>query len=103
MKKFLDEDNDKKLELNKKIDELIKIERENSSNMRKIYKAIENSNDTISSAISDLKIELLRISTQMLKTMQEKMKLKENKQLDLDLNFRKQKSDIFIVTIYLFL
>lgn len=71
LRKLLDEDSKRKLEINEKLDELIKIEKENASSLRRVYRAIDKGNESIASAVTDLKNEFSRISKIILQNMQE--------------------------------
>ncbi|XP_036319538.1 uncharacterized protein LOC118733981 isoform X2 [Rhagoletis pomonella] len=93
LKKFLDEDNERKLEITERLDKLVKVEKENASSLRRIYRAIEKGNDATANAVSELKNEYVRINSKVLRALQEKNEIKKQ-QLDLDLqkfDFEKNK------------
>ncbi|XP_067625735.1 uncharacterized protein [Eurosta solidaginis] len=93
LKKFLDEDNERKLEINEKLDELIKIEKENASSIRRVYRAIEKGNESAANSVTALNDELVRNNAGILHALQEKNEIK-NQQLELELqkfDYEKQK------------
>lgn len=93
LNKFLDEDNKRKVELNEKLDELLKIQKENASRLRRVYRAIDKGHESITNAVAELKNEFVRVSRGILQSMQENNELKK-KQLELDImKFEYQKNN----------
>ncbi|XP_037808291.1 uncharacterized protein LOC119601774 [Lucilia sericata] len=84
LKKFLDEDGEKKREINEKLDQLIAVEKENASALRRIYRAIEKNNESVTKSVNDFKNEFAITSSRILKAMQEKNEIKKQ-QLQLEL------------------
>ncbi|XP_053968424.1 uncharacterized protein LOC128869847 [Anastrepha ludens] len=60
LKKFLDEDNEIKLEINEKLDDLIQIRKGDCQ--QPLYRAIETTNKSVANAVTQLKDEFVRIN-----------------------------------------
>ena len=51
-------ENERKLEINKKLDKFIAISKENGSSLRRVYEAIEKGNESIANSITELKKQI---------------------------------------------
>lgn len=84
LNKFLDTDVDVKKELNEKLDDLVAGVKENSSCLKRIYRAIEKDTESVTKCLEEMKNEYVRANNRMLLAVQEKNELKKQ-ELELEL------------------